>query len=83
MLTAYGVERGVYFDCREPPAIMTAVEATAVTIQKGTAAMLSFSPGKNALFFSFEQDEGDHGVWVCQKTMIGSLRHPVLNTLQC
>lgn len=61
-LTAlYGQERGVYFGGMEPPCRMTAAEAATVA-SAGTDLLLSFEPGRRALFF-----DHDGSAWRCDR----------------
>ena len=67
----YGELRGVYFDLQHPAYKVTAAEAaTLVRGRDGArsgAAILSFVPGKKALYFDYEMDEGSQCIWICEK----------------
>ena len=54
---------GVYFELGTPPCRITALEAETRFSTEGSSALLSFEPGKKALFFCH-----DGGIWKCEKS---------------
>lgn len=58
----YGSERGLYFDGVEPACKVTAAEAATKATEQFRDALLSFGPGKQALFFHHEGS-----AWRCER----------------
>lgn len=58
----FGNVSGVYFALDVPPRKMSAADAAIKFAEEDRSAMLSFVPGKKALYFCH-----DGGVWLCEK----------------
>jgi hypothetical protein len=61
LATTFGSERGVYFDGTAAPCKMTAAEAATLATEHFRDVLISFVPGKKALFF-----DHDGSVWRCE-----------------
>ncbi len=64
----YGAARGVYFDgfmaCK-----VTAAEGASVTIDHHRNGILSFVPGRKAIFFDQDLESGIKGAWLLDRKM--------------
>jgi hypothetical protein len=64
LASVYGSERGLYVDGRTPPCTMTAAEAATMATENGCDAVISFVPGRRALFFDHEGT-----AWRCERVL--------------
>ena len=72
LVQSYGTSLGVYFSFMDPVCKITAAEAASLVLgrdgSRGGTAILSFVPGKKALFFDYEMDEGSQIIRVLTKS---------------